>query len=519
MKMLTEAEIYNLCKEIKQKTVNYLEDFRESQEKQYQNALKIYQSKFEYYKQALKTYEDNVKREEIEYPKRVAEWEKNEEKRKKDIEQYEQYYEKAIKLYEKALKEYEQEKIDYPERLKAWEESEEKRKKHIEENYEQSVKAYEQAKQKYEATGATYNVPYPQKQTFFPLPKPSMHKNIKPAKPLKRTFIPFSKPIKHSYIKPIEPTPPKKPDEKCSGFNSGFYFPFPIIKLMFNSSFSERAYRQLYKLDLSDTTDKNKAFQIIFREMYLNKRTSTECSQSEGRGISPTLDGLYGEKLTVFELELCIFDGYKGNILHNLEIEVGNRTIQIDVLFITQKGIFVIESKNYSGSISGAEYQNKWTLRTHKKDYHFYNPITQNQAHINTLSKIIQNSRFFSLVVFSERCDLEYIDIHKKDVFVFNRYALHDVIHDVFSNEPDILSAKDVNVITNILRRYCADDFEKNPNYKEPRSYYSAGSKVNEHPNASYNHQKTFRRMNSYFNYNYDDYDDYDDYDYDYYDD
>ena len=186
--------------------------------------------------------------------------------------------------------------------------------------------------------------------------------------------------------------------------------------------------------------------------------------------------------------------------------------IQIDMLFITQKGIFVIESKNYSGSVSGAEYQNKWTLRTRKKDYHFYNPILQNQTHINILLKIIRNSRFFSLVAFSERCDLEYIDIHKRNVFVFNRYALHDVINDIFSNEPDVLSAKDVENITNVLQKYCADDSETNPNYKESRNYYSSRSRVNEHPNASYHHRRKFKRRNTYNSYSYfDDDDDYDD--------
>ena len=460
MKTLIEDEIYKLCKEIQQKTSDYLLEyekkraeqisaFKELQEKQYQSALRMYQSELEYYKQALKTYESNIEREEIEYPKRVKEWEKNEEQRKKSIEQ----------------------------------------------TYTQRVAAYEKAKRQYEESGATYlgatySVPFPQKQTF----------------------VPRSKPIKHKYHKPSEPVPPKKPYENQSDMASSF---LSRINFMFNDSFSERAIRQLRKIDLSNPENKDKAFKIIFRELYLNKRISMECSDSEGMGISPVLDGLYGEKLTVFELELCVFAGYKGNILHNLEIQAGNRTIQIDVLFITQKGIFVIESKNYSGSVSGAEYQNKWTLRTYRKDYNFYNPITQNQIHINMLSNIIHNTKIFSLIAFSEKCDLGYIDIHKQNVFVFNRYALHDVIKDIFSNEPDILSMQNVENITNILRQYCADDSEKNPNYKEPRSYYSSRSKVSEHPNASYQRRRKFKRRNTYNNYDCFD----DDYEDDYYDD
>jgi hypothetical protein len=281
------------------------------------------------------------------------------------------------------------------------------------------------------------------------------------------------------FHKPIEPIPPRKPEEDRSHAASIFSAMFSPKVLMFSGSFSDRARQQLRNIDCSTPEGKEKAIQIIFREFYLNKRIDMECSPAEGRGVSPALDGLYGEKLTVFELELCTFAGFKGTILHNLEIEVGNRTVQIDVLFITQKGIFVIESKNYSGNISGAEYQNKWNLRTYRKNYDFYNPVAQNQTHINTLLKIIRSPRFFSLIAFSERCNLEYIDIHKKDVFVFNRYALRDVIYDIFSNEPDVLSQHEVKNISDTLRKYCADN-STNPNYKEPRSYYSAGSKASD---------------------------------------
>ena len=481
MKMLTNDQIHKLCKETQRRTSDYLIESekkraeqiaarKESQEKQYQYDFQIYQRQMENYQHQL------------------------------------EYYQQRLEDYKEALKRYEfnteQEEIEYPKRVKAWEESEEQRKKRYEQDYENAVARYEQRKQQAEAAGRTYNDPFPKKMPFISL-----------GKPIKRTYGKPSEPIQ-----PTKPTEPKKPDEKQSSLDLGFSSLFSMIGLMFTSSFSERAIRQLSKMDLSNPGNKDKAFPIIFRELYLNKRISMECSPSEGRGVSPSSDGLYGEKLTVFELELCIFAGYRGNILHNLEIEVGNRTVQIDVLFITQKGIFVIESKNYSGSISGAEYQNKWTLRTPRKNYYFYNPITQNQTHINTLARIIPRSRFFSLIAFSERCDLEYIDIHRQNVFVFNRYALRDVIYDIFSNEPDILSVQDVETITNILHRYCADNSETNPNYKESRSYYSSQSKASEHPNASYQHHRTPRRRNSYNRYAYFD-DDYDEDDYDDFDD
>ena len=64
--------------------------------------------------------------------------------------------------------------------------------------------------------------------------------------------------------------------------------------------------------------------------------------------------GEHGEKLTERELKFVRLLGRKGKILRNVYIPKDNgETTEIDVVYITQKGIFVIESKNYSGWIFG----------------------------------------------------------------------------------------------------------------------------------------------------------------------
>ncbi len=238
------------------------------------------------------------------------------------------------------------------------------------------------------------------------------------------------------------------------------------------------ARKRLEDINLNEPEEQAEAKRIAAHEIYVEMRISKECSREEGCGISPALDGLFGEKLTVFELELCIQAGYPGNILHNLEFEVGNRTIQIDVVFVTQKGVFVIESKNYEGSIHGAEYQNKWTLQTRRKDYQFNNPVLQNQTHINVLQRALQCRRCFSVIAFNDTSKLEYIDIHSQDVFVLNLFAFRDFMKDMFDNEPDALSEQEAEAVTMALRRYCADDPESNPNYKAPRGYFSARTRA-----------------------------------------
>ena len=68
------------------------------------------------------------------------------------------------------------------------------------------------------------------------------------------------------------------------------------------------------------------------------------------------------KKLTERELNLVKLLGRRGKVLRNIYVpKDNNETSEIDVIFITQKGIFVIESKNYSGWIFGDEKSSYWT--------------------------------------------------------------------------------------------------------------------------------------------------------------
>lgn len=66
--------------------------------------------------------------------------------------------------------------------------------------------------------------------------------------------------------------------------------------------------------------------------------------------------GRRGEKLTEKELNLVKLFGRNGKVLRNIYVPKQNgETSEIDVVFITQKGIFVIESKNCSGGYSATK--------------------------------------------------------------------------------------------------------------------------------------------------------------------
>ncbi|MGD1820087.1 MAG: NERD domain-containing protein, partial [Pleomorphochaeta sp.] len=117
------------------------------------------------------------------------------------------------------------------------------------------------------------------------------------------------------------------------------------------------------------------------------------------------------------------------HILTNVYLPKRNgETTEVDLLCINKKGIFVFESKNYSGWIFGNEKYKMWTqsLKGGKK-YKFFNPIMQNKSHISAINNYLQNKyndSFISYIIFSNRCELKKISVYNKDVYVINRYSL-----------------------------------------------------------------------------------------------
>ena len=167
--------------------------------------------------------------------------------------------------------------------------------------------------------------------------------------------------------------------------------------------------------------------------------------------------GKYGEYLIYKYLMGLEQQGAK--FLFNIYVpKNGEETTEIDVLMVSQKGLFVFESKNYSGWIFGSEFQKYWyqTLptgrrnRSHKEK--FYNPIYQNNTHIKYLNSLIgANYPTYSIITFSERCTLRNIEVKTPNVYVINRYHVRDLIALIYENKPDILTDQEITEIYNVL--------------------------------------------------------------------
>lgn len=208
------------------------------------------------------------------------------------------------------------------------------------------------------------------------------------------------------------------------------------------------------------------------RKKFINNRERKECNLRDYFSDKPEDIGTYGEKLTIFELEFLKSKGYDGNIISNIYIpNMDGTTSEIDILFITKKGIFVIESKNYSGWIFGSQNDKYWTVCNYNDKWKLYNPVLQNQGHINAIRRHLRGVPCFSMIAFSERCELKKINVNP-DIHVFNRDEMFFIISDIFNKFPDVIDEKQLEYITEYLGKFGnADKIIKKSHLKDLKKY------------------------------------------------
>ncbi len=171
--------------------------------------------------------------------------------------------------------------------------------------------------------------------------------------------------------------------------------------------------------------------------------------------------GAAGERL--IRKRLARFEKRGGKLLSNIyvpKIEAG--TTEIDLLLIHPKGLFVFESKNYSGWIFGDEGHQNWTQTLPKgrrggvQKEHFYNPILQNASHIKHLMRHIKKDvPVWSIVVFSDECELKNIMVRSENVCVAQWCNVAAVVKQICDETPfDPLTETDVVDLYNRLSAY-----------------------------------------------------------------
>lgn len=156
--------------------------------------------------------------------------------------------------------------------------------------------------------------------------------------------------------------------------------------------------------------------------------------------------GLCGEEET-YDLLLSLPKTYK--VLNNIDLEMNGRKGEIDLLVVSEYGLFVIEVKNHSGTIFGKKGQNTWRQEKPQQTKYMKNPLHQLDREIRLLREMLAS---FNVSVPIQGC--VYFANAKKIVtdsnnVIDNGKALIDRIR---ANADPILKKNQIRKIIRILR-------------------------------------------------------------------
>jgi hypothetical protein len=109
-----------------------------------------------------------------------------------------------------------------------------------------------------------------------------------------------------------------------------------------------------------------------------------------------------GEKLVTRTIQ-SNFKTPEYHLFNHLTLKHKGKTTQVDHILVSRFGVFVIETKDYSGWIFGDANHTSWTQVTFNDKYQFQNPIHQNFRHVEAIQErldFLPKSTIQSLVVF-----------------------------------------------------------------------------------------------------------------------
>lgn len=154
--------------------------------------------------------------------------------------------------------------------------------------------------------------------------------------------------------------------------------------------------------------------------------------------------GYYGEFILFRKLTRIIS---KKNLFTNIYLEGKNTdTTEIDVVAVTNKGIYVFEMKNFGGYIYGSENDTHWTQAFNRRSkFKFYNPLRQNYAHQKALENYLEvdSDKLIPMVVFSKRSKLTKINISDRSTVLQMPKPLKKVKH-IERKSDDIISNQEI---------------------------------------------------------------------------
>lgn len=188
--------------------------------------------------------------------------------------------------------------------------------------------------------------------------------------------------------------------------------------------------------------------------------------------------GHFGEYLIDYALNSL--PGYAQKLC-NVYVPYKDRTSEIDVIMLHETGIYVFESKNYSGWIFGDEKSQYWTQCLNPKTKNrFYNPILQNKTHIKALKEYLhltEEQTPLSYIVFSKRCEFKKVCERSENTIVVQRPDMLKSLRKKIKNQPTIFTKEQIDQMYENLLPLTDITAEEKEQHVETIQEYKEGKK------------------------------------------
>lgn len=98
------------------------------------------------------------------------------------------------------------------------------------------------------------------------------------------------------------------------------------------------------------------------------------------------------------------------HLLNNVTLRTTDGTTQIDHILVSRFGVFVIETKHYTGWLFGDANSKEWMQVIYGSKHRFQNPLRQNYKHIKVVQELldfITPKQVIGLVVFTGNAEFK----------------------------------------------------------------------------------------------------------------
>lgn len=158
------------------------------------------------------------------------------------------------------------------------------------------------------------------------------------------------------------------------------------------------------------------------------------------------LKGWLGEQGTNV-MQKFLLDSKIYHSFYDILIEGDERKTQIDHVIVSKFGVFIIETKNWSGWIYRKEDEDYWTQSFPGERRRIQNPLKQNKLHTQIIAAFckIKPSNIFSIIIFWGDC--EFKTLMPQNVIKWSEYPSY-----IKSKKRELMSDAEVERICSKLK-------------------------------------------------------------------